>query len=817
MATEMDFVPYKDFVESLGEASDFAATDKSVVSNSTNGPRSMPQTTADKIVAQRTLTGNVAPAFDPNSTTTVAGQPYMYNGLLYVAKESGYQGPWDASKFIRDNAMQSYLQKYYDAAVSIEKQCMPASEFARISGFVWGGVDGVLQYTGENSCSDKLDASLIKFVYSTKEMRSITLYYENGTVGYTLNVRRFTPSSYSGLKAFAVNFRNENLADCAVLVLSNSSMSDYYIKLGATRLSTLDFSTHTVFEQGGKCWDVSTGDLVDSDSLLGSCKFLLSKYKSLTTENSVIQDLLLFKADYSFDVVHPDRTDIDLLQYADDYVYFCFNFPHNPATYIYLDEHVRLAPDTNIYSKTTALSAGTITTLSWQDFIIERNWGWNYQSGELCWFGLAGGASSKKYKLADFDYIFSDVTPSRLWLFRADGTFEQNLSPRQFYDCGYLELMGFSEISFTYASNSDLKKAQLTLKQKSKAPQSGEKENYYFIPNVDEVGAIDDIDEITSDEFIERFYEPLREKYPNYVTCRVIGKDASGDYDMYVYEFTPEGGYDYSIYLQAGVHGNWEQQGYAGLAALIRMICDSYETKNEKLGMIRSRVRLVVVPIVNVWDVTQWALYNSGRQSTHPSIQSRNVNSVNLNRDWNSTPPQQEVTNIKTLLSTYTDIVFGFDCHTDPLGIPGWGAYLLAYSTGSPDFFGNILKRVCSYLYIKNPIRRTNVIGQTTLLYKAYEGDNANYPISNENWRQYAEGLIPDYTRAGDMSGTFCDGIYNTYGILMGTIEHNGFKFGVGCDSREMCKAVELYGCQLIELVKCGVKEKLDIYKLQHP
>lgn len=40
-----------------------------------------------------------APVFVPNSTTTVAGQAYMYKDLLYVAKVGGYQGPWDSSKF----------------------------------------------------------------------------------------------------------------------------------------------------------------------------------------------------------------------------------------------------------------------------------------------------------------------------------------------------------------------------------------------------------------------------------------------------------------------------------------------------------------------------------------------------------------------------------------------------------------------------------------------------------------------------------------------------------------------------------------------
>ena len=61
---------------------------------------------ADKLLeltSQNALVGNIAPEFipsdKPNPTTTIVGQPYVYNGSLYVAKEA-YQGAWDASKFI---------------------------------------------------------------------------------------------------------------------------------------------------------------------------------------------------------------------------------------------------------------------------------------------------------------------------------------------------------------------------------------------------------------------------------------------------------------------------------------------------------------------------------------------------------------------------------------------------------------------------------------------------------------------------------------------------------------------------------------------
>ena len=53
--------------------------------------------------------------------------------------------------------------------------------------------------------------------------------------------------------------------------------------------------------------------------------------------------------------------------------------------------------------------------------------------------------------------------------------------------------------------------------------------------------------------FIENVYEPLRMKYPDYVTRRSIGFDTSGEYEMWAYEFTPKS-YKKTVYLQSGVH-----------------------------------------------------------------------------------------------------------------------------------------------------------------------------------------------------------------------------------------------------------------------
>ena len=45
-----------------------------------------------------TIFNNFAGTFVPNSTNAIAGKLYMYNGVLYRAKEN-YNGPWDSNKF----------------------------------------------------------------------------------------------------------------------------------------------------------------------------------------------------------------------------------------------------------------------------------------------------------------------------------------------------------------------------------------------------------------------------------------------------------------------------------------------------------------------------------------------------------------------------------------------------------------------------------------------------------------------------------------------------------------------------------------------
>ena len=95
MASELEFVPFKDFVESLPARTAAKSGDKTVVSNSTDGPGS--ETTAAQ--AQKVLAGNVVQEFNPNRTSSdpyLAGEIVEYGGGTYRFKVNHY-GAWNAS------------------------------------------------------------------------------------------------------------------------------------------------------------------------------------------------------------------------------------------------------------------------------------------------------------------------------------------------------------------------------------------------------------------------------------------------------------------------------------------------------------------------------------------------------------------------------------------------------------------------------------------------------------------------------------------------------------------------------------------------
>lgn len=333
-------------------------------------------------------------------------------------------------------------------------------------------------------------------------------------------------------------------------------------------------------------------------------------------------------------------------------------------------------------------------------------------------------------------------------------------------------------------SGGDAKNAAVADAASHPAVETGISDNNYYEPvkQPDLFGNDDSFGDKnwTSDQFIARIYEPLRSKHPVEITRQNIGKDASNRYDMWCYLFEPAT-YKHTVYLQGGVHGVNELQGYWALARLMYVIYGEDGNTDSHLGMLRHSVRFIVVPVVNVWNVTT--------KQDNPN----NANHVNLNRNWKSTPPQQEIANIKALLTRYRkEIDFGFDLHTDPEGVPGWGGYLLIYPSTVDPRFSDTLKHVNQYLYKRH----------LSHLKKAYMGDDLHYPRSSKIDVNQEVNF-----QTQDLSSTCSSGMWTEFGITAATLEHGDRKFSAFGSSEEMTRAVELYANHIIQQILLRSKE----------
>ena len=162
----------------------------------------------------------------------------------------------------------------------------------------------------------------------------------------------------------------------------------------------------------------------------------------------------------------------------------------------------------------------------------------------------------------------------------------------------------------------------------------------------------------SSDEVYENLYEPLRKKYPSYITREHIGKDQSGAYDMYCYVFAPEG-YEQTVFLSAGMHAN-EEDAYFALAYFMGEVANA-DKANAQLYYLKTKVRFVVIPLINVFGV------NQTHNVSKPNWSIRyNSTETDLNRDFGD-QTQEETKNVCAVLEKYGEsISFGIDFHTTP-------------------------------------------------------------------------------------------------------------------------------------------------------
>lgn len=275
--------------------------------------------------------------------------------------------------------------------------------------------------------------------------------------------------------------------------------------------------------------------------------------------------------------------------------------------------------------------------------------------------------------------------------------------------------------------------------------------------------------EWTSSQIYENLYEPLRNKYPQWVRREFIGKDTSGECDMYAYEYTPKH-WENTIYIQSGVHVI-ETEGYFGLARLMQLIA---EPQNERFAWLRENVRFLIVPMVSVWGISHKGSYQQIMSEQRYEKCLQNVLGINSNRDFYDCRLSETV-NVKNYVAKHADEIDAmFDFHTTTM--PEWGAYLLPYPDNIGYCVATKLVQIDAMLYQKN-------CGSDVPI--AYMGDESHYPT------------MP-------ITSSFLAGFYKQYGVPGSTIEHSDYIFDSALGT-SVCitRAVELYANHVFAAVGC--------------
>lgn len=143
-------------------------------------------------------------------------------------------------------------------------------------------------------------------------------------------------------------------------------------------------------------------------------------------------------------------------------------------------------------------------------------------------------------------------------------------------------------------------------------------------------------------EFLELFYDGFVSTPPSGVTVTKssMGKDESGQYDMFEYDFCPTN-YSRTILLSSGMH-TYELSASFGLANFIGHLYT--DVGNDAFDYIRNNVRIKVIPIVNPWGFNQYPKTYGNMNGVNPN---RNFD---LNGEWAAFPdytPSQNEWNVK--------------------------------------------------------------------------------------------------------------------------------------------------------------------------
>lgn len=109
------------------------------------------------------------------------------------------------------------------------------------------------------------------------------------------------------------------------------------------------------------------------------------------------------------------------------------------------------------------------------------------------------------------------------------------------------------------------------------------------------------------EQFLDFRLNALLRDFPDYVTRKELGTDASEEYMMYSYSFAPSR-YDKTIFIAACLHGS-DKCGLLAVSHFLDCLCREY--RNDRLlKIIHDSVKIVLIPAVNPYALKSNSTYN---------------------------------------------------------------------------------------------------------------------------------------------------------------------------------------------------------------
>lgn len=137
----------------------------------------------------------------------------------------------------------------------------------------------------------------------------------------------------------------------------------------------------------------------------------------------------------------------------------------------------------------------------------------------------------------------------------------------------------------------------------------GEPDDWYtpeMFQNADNLPSATDKEKYRA--YLDYILNVLAIDFPEYVTSKQIGTDASGEFPIYAYEFEPLD-YEKTVFITGGLHSA-DIVTVMAISYFFDELCRNF-TKNRTLAYLRSKVKFVVVPIANPYGFINNSKYNA--------------------------------------------------------------------------------------------------------------------------------------------------------------------------------------------------------------